>query len=164
MQTKKKNILPGDWYFELRHITHTDHIPREGWYRKPCASHYMTNTRVRSPLPIRRMDQDIENQETLTHLFGELQICNLESTKHLTHPTLPPNKMRNTSVYTQNRPTSEKQSSGTMQTKKIIQAGNWYFKLRYITHPDHIPREGWYRKPYTSHAWQTPGYIPSIPS
>ena len=34
-------------------------------------SHYMTNTRVRSPLPIRRMDQDIENQETLTHLFGE---------------------------------------------------------------------------------------------
>ena len=80
----------------------------------------MTNTRVRSPLPIRRMDQDIENQETLTHLFGELQICNLESTKHPRHPTLPHDKLRNTTVATHDRPISEKQNPESMQTSYTL--------------------------------------------
>jgi len=80
----------------------------------------MTNTRVRSPLPIRRMDQDIENQETLTHLFGELQICNLESTKHPRHPTLPHDKLRNTTVATHDRPISEKRNPESMQTPCML--------------------------------------------
>ena len=62
------------------------------------------------------MDQDIENQETLTHLFGELQICNLESTKHPRHPTLPHDKLRNTTVFTHDRTISEKRNPESMQT------------------------------------------------
>ena len=29
----------------------------------------------------------------------------------------------------------------------------WYFDLGYTTHPDHIPREEWYRQPNMPHTW-----------
>jgi len=62
------------------------------------------------------MDQDIENQETLTHLFGELQICNPESTERPRHSTLHHDTTRNTTVFTHDRTISEKRNPESMQT------------------------------------------------